>query len=55
MSQEDTEYYLKFKSTPSCTCYGFLKKAICSHIVAFSHLYGMGWFDLKISKAITNA
>jgi hypothetical protein len=33
----------------SCTCRNYLKYAICHHLVAYSNLNGLNWFDSKFS------
>ena len=49
------EYHIDWKSEPSCSCFGFLKKAICSHVIAYNHLFEMNWYGPKVQKAIMDA
>ena len=49
------DYNLNWKSEANCDCFGFLKKAICSHVIAYSHLFEMGWFGPKVLKAVDDA
>ena len=49
------EYHIDWKSEPSCSCFGFLKKAICSHVIAYSHLFEMNWYGPKVQQAIMDA
>ena len=47
---DDTEYIIKFKNEPSCQCFLYLKKAICPHLISYSHLHGLQWYGSKMDR-----
>jgi len=34
--------------------FGFLKKAVCSHLITYSYLFEMNWYEPNIIKAIAD-
>ena len=53
--EHQVEYTLNWKYEPCCDCFGFLKKAVCSHLLAYSYLFEMNWYGPKIIKAIADS